>query len=105
MNPVLPRRVMLLLPMLAACAQDAPPRRTSFPSLRYEYLTKLRLNVASIDVDQAPPAAPGTLEALAPVRPAVAVRTMAQDRLVPGGGVVVYRVVGLNDLGEADDAQ
>ena len=64
MDASLPRRVVLVLPLLAAaCAQDAPPRRTSFPPLRYEYLAKLRLNVADIDVDEALPAAPGTLVA------------------------------------------
>ena len=86
MNAPLSRRVALVLPFLAAaCSSGAPARRTSFPPLRYDYLTKLRLNVASVDVDEAAPPAPGTLEALAPVRPAVAVRVMAQDRLVPSG--------------------
>lgn len=91
----LSRRTALVLPLFAAaCGRNAPARRTSFPALRYDYLTKLRLNVASVDVDEAAPPAPGTLEALAPVRPAVAVRDMVRDRLVPAGasGRAVFTV-------------
>ena len=92
----MPRRVVLVLvlPLLvAACAREVPVRRTSFPPLRYEHLTKLRLNVAAIDVDEAPLPTPGALETMAPVRPVVAVRAMARDRLVPSGasGRAVFR--------------
>ncbi len=78
------RRAVLLLPLLAAaCGSNAPLRR-DFPPLSYDYLTKLRLNVATVGIDEAP-APTGLLDAQAPVRPAVALRQMAQDRLVPGG--------------------
>ena len=94
-NAPVSRRVALALPLLAAaCARDASPRRTSFPPLRYDYLAKLRLNVADISIDEAAPPPPGTLEALAPARPAVVVREMARDRLMPAGasGRAVFTV-------------
>jgi len=73
--------------LLAGCAEEAPP--PDFPPLRFDYLTKLRLMVASIDVDTTwmPPADAGSMhvEALAPVPPAQALRQMAQERLIPAG--------------------
>lgn len=75
---------MLLLPLLAAACGSSPKLLRDYPPLRYDYLTKLRLNVFSIDVDE-PVAPAGILDAEAPVRPAVALRWMARDRLVPGG--------------------
>lgn len=78
------RRAVLLLPLLAAACGTNPPLLRDYPPLRYDFLTKLRLNVATVDVDEAPAPA-GVLDAEAPVRPAVALRWMARDRLVPGG--------------------
>lgn len=84
------RRALVLLPLLGAaacltgCGGDAAPTRTSFPPLRYDYLTPIRLNVASIEVqDEAagPPGAGATL----PVSPAQALRSMAEDRLLAAG--------------------
>ena len=79
----LSRRLLLALP-LAGCADDTPAR-TSFPPLRYDYLLKLRLNVA--DVQLAPPPPPGPLDDLDPAPPAQALLQMAQDRLVAGGSL------------------
>lgn len=70
----------------AACAtRDDPP--ASYPKVSYDYLTKLRLNVASVDIDDSlpPGRAPGDLSNRAPTPPVEALRQMAQDRLVAGG--------------------
>lgn len=83
-----PRRAALLLPLFAAaCGSDAPApeARTSFPPLRYDHLTPIRLNVAEVVVDDRTVPAPGGLDAQSPVRPADALRAMAGDRLLPGG--------------------
>lgn len=73
---------------LAGCVEE-PPLRTDFPPLTYDYLPKIRLNVATIDVDNAwqPTAVPGGthVEALSPVSPSAALVRMAQTRLVPVG--------------------
>jgi hypothetical protein len=48
------RRHLLLLPplgVLAACAASPPPMPEG-PGISYTYLPKLRLNVASIDIDE-----------------------------------------------------
>ncbi len=89
---VLPRRAMLLLPWLAAgvlagCADTTPP--PDFKPLSFGYLTKLRLTVATIDVDNefTPKTVPGVqhVEGLSPIDPVAALRRMAQERLVPAG--------------------
>ena len=81
----LSRRSALLMPLIAAACAGQPPVRQSFPPLRYDYLTKLRLNVANIEF--APPPEPGPLDALNPVPPAEALLQMARDRLAPGGSL------------------
>lgn len=74
--------------LLAGC--DSPPPPVDYPPLRYDYLPKLRLNVASIDIDNAwrPSTVPDGLhvESLAPTHPVDALKRMAQDRLLPVGG-------------------
>ncbi len=88
---VLPRRAMLPLlaaALLAACA-ETPPAATYRP-LTFEYLTKLRLDVATVDVDNGwtpgPVAEGGAhVEGQAPEAPVDALRRMAQDRLLSGG--------------------
>ncbi len=78
----LPRRAALLLPWaVAACGGDAPPR--PMPPLRYDYLTPLRLNVATVDVGEAPPPSPAEAQSPAPV--GATLRQMALDRIVAGG--------------------
>ena len=77
------RRAALLLPFgLAACGSDDPPPRVSFPELHYDYLTPLRLNVASVDMVDGPP---GPLDAQNPAPPGAALRRMALDRIGAGG--------------------
>jgi hypothetical protein len=81
----LPRRALLALPLLAAgCAVEAPVRE-NFPPLHYDYLLKLRLNVA--DIELAPPPPPGPLDSLDPAPPAQALLEMARDRLVASGSL------------------
>jgi len=78
----LKRRSVLLLPLLAAaCGGDDPLRAT--PPLSFDYLTKLRLNVATVDVGDAPP--PSPVEASSPAPIGAALRQMALERLAPGG--------------------
>lgn len=78
----LPRRTALLLPWVtAACGGDAPAR--AMPPLRYDYLAPLRLNVATVDVGDAPP--PSQIEAQSPAPLGATLRLMALDRLAAGG--------------------
>ena len=83
---MIPRRSVLLLPLLAsACADDDVPAR-SFPLPSYSYLTPIRLNVASIEIDDRSPPSPGaSVESLAPIRPSDMLKQMANDRLVAAG--------------------
>jgi hypothetical protein len=87
-GPYLSRRSALLLPLLlASCGGDHEPPR-AFPPLTYDYLTKIRLDVARIDVDDSwTPKQYGRqhVEYLSPVAPLDALRRMGQDRLIPGG--------------------
>lgn len=78
----LPRRTALLLPwVVAACGGNAPAR--AMPPLRYDYLPPLRLNVATVDVGNAPP--PSPVEAQSPAPLGATLRQMALDRLAAGG--------------------
>jgi hypothetical protein len=78
----LSRRLVLLTPLLlAACGDDGPPRE--FKPLRYDFLTRLQLNVAAIGFADLPP--PGPLDSVSPVPAAQALRQMAEDRLAAGG--------------------
>ena len=81
--------------LLAGCAGDAAPPPVAEAPLDFDYLTKLRLNVASVDIDPAnPPAGPGEhVEELAPLPPAAALRTMARERVLAGGATGQARVV------------
>jgi hypothetical protein len=110
------RRAALLAALsagLAACVQATPP--DTFAPLSYDYLTKLRLTVVAIDIDNA--YSPKTvtngehMEAQAPEAPETALRRMAQDRLVAGGngGHAVFTIedaslVRIGDRYEADFA-
>lgn len=91
----LPMLLLLACPLLplAAC-EEAPP--TSFAPLRYDYLSVLRLNVASIStVDNGVPGSvPGDISANAPTPPDQALLRMAADRLMPAGstGSAVFTI-------------
>jgi hypothetical protein len=73
-----------LVLLLAGCGSREPLR---FEPLRYDYLTKIKLNVGRVDIDDTwtPRGADRHLEFLAPTPPLDALRHMADDRLVPGG--------------------
>ncbi len=79
---LLGRRLALLTPLLLAhCGSDGPPR--SYPPLRYDFLTPLRLNVATIDVAELP--SPGSLDSASPTPLAASMRQLAEDRLSAAG--------------------
>jgi hypothetical protein len=82
------RCVLLALPLaLAACGGEEATPPVNYPPLRYDYLPKLRLNVARIAIDDswAPRGEARHVEFLAPEQPRDALRQMAQDRLFPAG--------------------
>jgi hypothetical protein len=71
---------------LAGCGGDESPPPGSFAPLHYDYLTKLRLNVGSIDIeDHAAPLGPDDISALSPVTPAQALEQIGHDRLFAAG--------------------
>ncbi len=91
---VLPRRLPRRAALAGACALAlascaAPPPPQSFPPLSFGYLTKLKLDVGNIEVDNAwTPATVANgehVENQAPEQPVEALRRMVQDRLIPGG--------------------
>ena len=87
----------VLLPWaVAACGGDAPVR--AMPPLRYDYLAPLRLNVATVDVGEAPP--PSPVEAQSPAPLGMTLRQMALDRLAAGGtsGRAVFTI----DMAQVD---
>ncbi len=72
---------------LAGCGGDEPETPASFAPLHYEYLTKLRLNVADVAVeDHAPKGGENDVSEQSPVPPAQALAQMAHDRLFAAGG-------------------
>lgn len=78
---------VLLCLALAACGDDTPPQ--VFAPLDYGYLTKLRLNVAGITIEDARPPDTGGgaphAESLSPVTPYDGLKTLAAERLVASG--------------------
>ena len=90
---MLTRRSSLLLPWLVAACGGGEER--DFPPLHYNYLTPLRLNVATIQIEQrfVPAGAPPDVSQIDPMPPVQALRNMAADRLqalgAAGQGVFV----------------
>jgi hypothetical protein len=84
---MLTRRGSLVLPLLVVGCGGGE-RRTVFPPLRYDYLTPLRLNVGSIQIEQrfVPSGVAPDVSQYDPVPPVQALRTMAEDRLQALGG-------------------
>ncbi len=70
---------------LAGCASSPPPQ--PFPPLSWSYLTKLRLDVARLTIDDSwvPTGQARHVEYLAPEQPVTALRQMALDRLEMDG--------------------
>jgi hypothetical protein len=84
-RPALAFSIMLSLGIAGCGGDDAPPP-ASFPPLHYDYLTKLRLNVGSIDIqDHSVPLGPDDISAQSPVTPAQALLQIAHDRLFAAG--------------------
>jgi hypothetical protein len=93
----LPRRGVLaaLVPAAAAACGSTPPPEPPLQPISYSYLIPLPLNVGSLRIDEANPAAqPGDTGALLSPTPAEAVRIMGRDRLsaVGTGGQAVFQV-------------
>ncbi|TCZ64010.1 hypothetical protein [Roseicella aquatilis] len=88
------RRAVLLLPVLAAACETAPePAVVLAGPMRFDYLTPLPLNVASIEVGRdTPPPMGGDVGARLSPGPAEAVRIMARDRLIAVGTTGTARV-------------
>ncbi len=73
-----------LVLMVAACGGGEAPQ-TVFAPLSYDYLRPIRLNVATLDVEDHAVAQGDDVAAQAPVPPAQALTQMAHDRIFPGG--------------------
>jgi len=81
---VVPMSLALLLSIaLAACGGEAPP--AVFAPLGYDYLRPLRLNVATLDIEDHATSRGDDVAALSPAPPAQALTQMAHDRVFPGG--------------------
>ncbi len=81
--------VVILSLLTTGCGfgSSTPPETPQFEPLHYEYLTKIRLDVARVDIDDswAPRGEDRHVEYLSPMQPLDALRQMANDRLVAGG--------------------
>jgi hypothetical protein len=77
------RRATLLLPLvLTTCAREEQPASpASFEPLRFDYLTPIGLNVASVLIEQRFVPGAADLGRYDPVQPVQALRQMAEDRL------------------------
>ncbi len=70
---------------LWGCSDDGGPVAQSFPPLHYEYLSPIRLNIATVDVANQADAADDDLAQQSPMPPETALERMARDRLVAAG--------------------
>ena len=72
-------RFALPLAVLSLATCGAPPKPRDFPPMTYDYLPQIRLNVASVEIDNRfVPASRDEVSAQAPI---TALRQMANDRL------------------------
>jgi hypothetical protein len=104
-DAVLSRRAAVGLGLLlAGCGGREPPK---FEPLRYDYLTRIRLDVGRIDIDSSwtPRGGDRHVEFLAPTPPLDALRHMAEDRLVPGStsGRALFTVVDASIIRQGDN--
>jgi hypothetical protein len=102
----LTRRVVLMLTLLvAACASQPPPARQYAP-LDFSYLTPLRLNVASTEVQQnfVPSGLPPDVTQYDPINPVAALKLMAGERLQAVGatGRAVFIINDASLIGQGD---
>lgn len=104
----LPRRAALkfaclALPLVATACAESTPTPVSFAPLRYNYLPVLRLNVASIEIQNAwqPDMTANHLESLSPETPLAALRQMAKDRLAAAGdsGQAIFTITDASIIG------
>jgi hypothetical protein len=71
---------------LAGCGGAEAPLAENYAPLHYEFLKQLRLNVASVDVqDHSAPVGPQDVTAQDPVSPGQVLAQMGRDRLFPAG--------------------
>lgn len=85
--------VLVPLSLLASCSHEAPG--PNYPLLRFNYLTPLHLNVASIEIDDSwVPEDQSDVARLSPEPPEDALKQMAHDRLIASGssGRAVFKV-------------
>lgn len=102
----LTRRVALILPLLvAACAAQPPPARQYAP-LDFSYLAPMRLNVASVEVEQnfVPSGLPPDVTQYDPINPLAALKLMAEQRLQAVGatGRAVFIINDASLIGQGD---
>ncbi len=76
--------VGLLALGVSACSDDVQPAQ-NFPQFHYEYLTPIRLNVATIGIDNQAAVPDDDLAGRSPEPPEQALERMAHDRLVAAG--------------------
>jgi len=93
-SPVLRAFAVAAIVSPAACYESAPPPAVVYAPPDYAYLKPLRLNVATIDIENSWAPGPDEISSLSPLRPLDALRRMAQDRLIPGGntGRAVFKI-------------
>ncbi len=80
------RRSVLLLPLIMTGCDDEEASPRVFTPPNYSYLTPIRLNVASVEIDgNLPSAGDSSLAQLSPLRPSDGLKEIANDRLVAAG--------------------
>ena len=102
--------LLALTVLLAGCGGDEPLPPRHFAALNYAYLTKIRLNVGEIDIeDHSVPGGSGPggaqdVSAQSPAPPAAALTQMAHDRLFAAGtsGKAVFVIDQANILRAPD---